>query len=125
MYNLLGFFDRRHFIRKKAFCNFLAVWANLSNFLQLRQQVTKHGLKSGNLIDRQFVIIDAGNGNVVTGRKFPKLVLIDVDVRGGSSGVYLTGPGVESIEIAIPQDCRNLEKICTNVQTLSLNMFAD
>jgi len=74
------------------------------------------------LIDRQLVIVDAGSGNIVTARKFPKLVLIDVDVVDDGKVVTLAGPGVESFDTEIPKNFRSLEKISTNVSQIEISI---
>jgi uncharacterized protein YcbX len=76
--------------------------------------VTKHGIKLGNLVDRQMMIVDAKTGNFVTARKFPKLVLVDVDVTQDER-VTLSGPGVDSVTIAMPKQTRGMTKIVTQV----------
>uniref|UniRef100_A0A915C279 MOSC domain-containing protein n=2 Tax=Parascaris univalens TaxID=6257 RepID=A0A915C279_PARUN len=39
------------------------------------------GGKSGDIKDRHFMVMDADTGKFLTGRQFPKLVTIDVDVK--------------------------------------------
>lgn len=39
----------------------------------------KHGLRSGEMCDRQILVVDS-NGRFVTGRRYPKLVLVSVEV---------------------------------------------
>ena len=47
----------------------------------LLNQVTKHGLKHGRLLDRQFMIVNAYTGKFLTARQYPKIVLVQVRKR--------------------------------------------
>ena len=41
------------------------------------------GLKSGQLADRHFLIVDEKSGRFITARQYPDLLQIQADVRGG------------------------------------------
>ena len=80
--------------------------------LFLHFQVTNHGLKDDNLIDRQFMIVDAHIGKFVTARQFPKIVLIRFDVDQKS--VTFSGPDVESLRVELPAENKT-QKLETQV----------
>ena len=80
--------------------------------------MTKHGLKHDNLIDRQFMIVDATSGQFLTARQFPKIVLIQFDVDEKS--FTFSGPNVESLKVELPVDTptQKLETEVTNLTFL-------
>lgn len=77
-------------------------------------------MKHDNLVDRQFMIVDAYSGKLVTARPFPKIVLIQFDV--GEKMVTLSGPDVESLTVEIP-DKNQTGKLETQVKKYNCSSF--
>ncbi len=73
--------------------------------------VQKHGISHGLNIDRQFIIID-GKKQMVTGSRFPKLVLIRAQVLPNEV-LLLQAPGMEDFQLKIQKN--GVELIQTDV----------
>ena len=78
--------------------------------------MNKHGLRLDNLIDRQLMVVDADTGNFLTARKFPKLVLVDVDIDEDHF-VTLSGPEVNSVQFKLPRATGRTKRIQTHVRS--------
>uniref|UniRef100_A0A1A8GNT1 MOSC domain-containing protein n=1 Tax=Nothobranchius korthausae TaxID=1143690 RepID=A0A1A8GNT1_9TELE len=60
----------------------------------------KLGLKSGELEDRHWLLVN-DEGNMVTARQEPRLVLVSLTFEGGQA--WLNGPGMEELRFSIKQ----------------------
>ena len=63
--------------------------------------IEKHGLKNGNYLDRQFVIVD-GKNNYCNATRYPKLVLIEAKLL--ETSLILMAPGMDQLEIELQSD---------------------
>ena len=83
------------------------------NIEGLLLQVGKYGLSHGGNSDRQFMIITEKDRRMVTGRVYPRIVLISATVSEDETTLTLTAPQSEDLTVNIPNEVDN--KINTNV----------
>ncbi|XP_028854159.1 mitochondrial amidoxime-reducing component 1 [Denticeps clupeoides] len=74
-----------------------------------RAECLRMGLRQGELRDRHWLVVTE-NGQMVTGRQEPRLVLVSMTVEGGD--ICLSGPNMEELRVPLHQpsnsifDCR-------------------
>merc|ERR1719232_322074 len=60
----------------------------------------KHAAESEGLVDRQFMIVEKKN-TMLTARKYPNMVLIEVNVK--DCFLTLSYPGMEDVSVKVPE----------------------
>ena len=78
-------------------------------------QVGKYGLSHGGNSDRQFMIITEKERRMVTGRVYPRIVLISAKVADDETTLTLSAPQIEDLTVNIPNEVDN--KINTKVRS--------
>ena len=78
-------------------------------------QAGKYGLSHGGNSDRQFMIITEKERRMVTGRVYPRIVLISAKVADDESTLTLSAPQIEDLTVNIPNEVDN--KINTKVRS--------
>ncbi|TRY75757.1 hypothetical protein TCAL_08654 [Tigriopus californicus] len=76
--------------------------------------VDKHGLRSGEMCDRQILVVDA-NGRFVTGRRYPKMVLISVEVTADLD-LELKAEGMKDFHLELKDIQKNTANGNSNVE---------
>jgi hypothetical protein len=66
--------------------------------------VGKHGLSWGNTVDRQFVIVTETENRSISGRRYPRIVLISAYVDDKKNILTLSTPGMSDINVDIPME---------------------
>ena len=77
-------------------------------------QVGKYGLSHGGNSDRQFMIITEKERRMITGRVYPRIVLISAKVADDKTTLTLSAPDIEDLTVNIPNEVDN--KINTKVK---------
>jgi hypothetical protein len=85
-------------------------------------QALKFGLSSGRVCDRQFVATDAKN-RFITGRKYPKMVLVEAEVTG-EDDLVLRASSLSEERVRLP-DWRLAKKEAIEVYCISLHSMSD
>ncbi|XP_049863113.1 mitochondrial amidoxime reducing component 2 isoform X2 [Schistocerca gregaria] len=62
------------------------------------------------LRDRTLIVYDPNNGMFITGRKIPRILLIEVKAEGPNSVVFSTPEG-DTLKVELPQDKSNLKEV--------------